>query len=85
MNVLLTGCLSLLEDHMKYAAYMAVSFITLFHILWFYFVSLYIWFYVLYVSVYFVNYAFLFLCNMYSYCDVYFILGSLFVLYIFCV
>ena len=44
-------------DHMKFANYMAISSIT-FHILWFYFVSLYIWFYVLYALFNFLNYVF---------------------------
>jgi len=37
-------------NHMKFAAYMACTLITFCHVLWFCFVSLCIWFYVLYAS-----------------------------------
>jgi hypothetical protein len=48
---------------MKFAAYMAVLFIILFSIFfWFYFASMHICLYVLYASVSFVNYVFLLLC-----------------------
>ena len=37
-------------DHMKFAPYVIVSFITLSFFFWFYCVSLYIWLYVLYAN-----------------------------------
>jgi hypothetical protein len=48
-----TGCLTLLEDildHTKFAAYMAFSFVTFCHIRSVTFLSLYIWFYILFKS-----------------------------------
>ena len=45
-------------DHMKFAAYTVLPFITFFHILLVPVISLYIWLYVLYAFVWFVNYVF---------------------------
>jgi hypothetical protein len=53
-------------DHIRFAAYMAASFITSFVFFWFYSVSLYVYMgYVLYASVEFctsISYVFLLLC-----------------------
>ena len=59
-------------DQMKFAAYMALSFITFFHIVLapFFNHCIYIWLYVLYASVEFCKlYNFIAMC-MYSYCCV---------------
>jgi len=48
-------------DHMKFAAYMAFSFIT-FMFFWFYFLSLYIWFMFYMLLFNFIHYVFLLLC-----------------------
>jgi len=69
-QVLGTGCLSLLEDkhHMKLASFI---------FFWFCLVSLYIWLYVLWLRLNFVNYVFL-IMFMYSYCYVCSVIGILF-------
>jgi hypothetical protein len=47
----MSNIIRIYTDHMKFAACMAFSFITFFHILLVPFLSLYIWLYVLYASV----------------------------------
>ena len=89
MKVLVTGCITLLEDtyyidHMKFAAYVAFFKSHFCMLFWFHFLSLYIWLYVLYAFD-FVNHVFLLLCScilivkfMYSYCYVCSVLYILF-------
>jgi len=83
-------CQSLL-DHMKFAAYMAVSLITFFRTLLFPFLSLYIWLYVMYASVLFCKLCILLLCLcilimfMNSYCYVGSVLGILFHCIVLCI
>jgi hypothetical protein len=75
-------------DHMKFAAYMYFSFVTFFHILLLYSISLYVWLYVCMLLFNCVNYVFLSL-NLYilivNVCNILCILSHCVVLCIVCV